>query len=69
MDNFRYFVVAAIALVAVFAIYMMVTASPVAEPVSLETKDFYRYVDEDMGVVCYVLNTGSAMSCLWLDEE
>ena len=59
----------ALALATMFAMlaYTMWTLS--RPPASIETRDFYQYVDEDAGVVCYVLTTGEAMSCLWLHEE
>lgn len=54
---------------ATIAFYFLIAQLDKPEPQQLETGDFYRYVDEDIGVVCYVLTSQQAMSCLWLEDE
>jgi len=65
--SFEAYVVGLIVVAIVTTLLFMVTGKP--EVRSLDTKDFYRYVDEEMGIVCYVLSTNEAMSCLWLEDE
>ena len=67
--NNRILFTTVVAIIVTLILYLIVTTAIGPSPSPLETEDVYRYVDEEFGNVCYILEDRSTMSCLSMKEE
>ena len=49
-----------------FLLLASTAVSMTSRPITV--KDVHQYVDQDGGVVCYILQNGGGISCLPMDE-